>query len=133
MKFHESLNEFHNSFERERERERKKNPHKRRFAPPKFRCAFKRKITTLGSLEFETPSLSLSLSTMGQIREKFSIPPPPPPRFELNRADSLIRARTLLLVLNSNEIVQLLNPPCYFARDNETPTSESDKKRDEKW
>lgn len=27
MKFHESLNEFHNSFEREREREREKNPH----------------------------------------------------------------------------------------------------------
>lgn len=50
MKFHESLNEFHNSFERKKE---KKKLHTTTIrALPKFRCAFKRKITTLRSLEF---------------------------------------------------------------------------------
>lgn len=51
MKFHESLNEFHNSFERKKEKKKKLHTTTIR-ALPKFRCAFKRKITTLRSLEF---------------------------------------------------------------------------------
>lgn len=105
-----------------RERKKKKKLHTTTIrALPKFRCAFKRKITTLRSLEFvPLPSpwgdrYAKNFQSFPSLRIK--------PRGFANsraRARTNVSPQTLLLVLNSNEIVQLLNPACYFAPDNET-------------